>query len=115
MIGLGDTGDTAPTGRGRTQGVGNFLQGGGSENSTVWVGDVGPFGGNGEEGGGDTHLVPSEGHWESSEAVKRRDIWDARGGKRTGDSGNPFGEDLHRETAGNHGSVGGATSYIWCV
>ena len=54
-VSLGETGGTAPTGRGRTEGVGNFLQGGGAGNYTVWVGDVGPFGGNGEEGGRDTH------------------------------------------------------------
>ena len=46
-VGLGDTGDTAPTGRVITQGVGNFLQVGGAGNPIVWVGDVGPFGGNG--------------------------------------------------------------------
>ena len=54
---LGETGDTAPTRGGRTQGVGNFLQGVGVGGSTVWVGDVGPFGDNGEEGGRDTHWV----------------------------------------------------------
>ena len=54
-VGLGETGDTALTGGGRSQGVGNFLQGGGAGNSTVWVGDVVPFDSNGEEGGRDTH------------------------------------------------------------
>ena len=54
-VGLGETGDTAPTGRGITQGVGIFLQGGGAGDYTVWVWDVGTFGNNGEEGGRDIH------------------------------------------------------------
>ena len=54
-VGMGDTGDTDPTGRGRPQGGGNVLQGGGSRNTTVWVGYVGPSGRNVEEGGRDTH------------------------------------------------------------
>ena len=45
---LGQTGDTDPTGRGRTKGGGNVLQGGGSIYITVWFGDVGPFFGNGK-------------------------------------------------------------------
>ena len=52
-VGLGETGDTALTGRGRTQGVGNFLRGGVAGDYTVWVGDVVTFGGNREEGGRD--------------------------------------------------------------
>ena len=43
----GDTGDTALTGRGMPQGGGNFLQGGGTSNTTVWFGDVGTFSVNG--------------------------------------------------------------------
>ena len=54
-VGLGETGDTATTVRGRNQGIGNFLQGGGAGDSTVWVRDVGTFGDNVEEGGRDTH------------------------------------------------------------
>ena len=57
-VGLRDTGDTAPTRGGRTQGVRNFQQGGGAGNSTAWVRDVGPFGDNREECGRDTHWVP---------------------------------------------------------
>ena len=44
---MGETGDSDPTGRGRNQGVGNFLQGVGAGDPTVWVGDMGTFGGNG--------------------------------------------------------------------
>ena len=44
---MGETGGTALTGRGRTKGVGNVVQGGGSSDTTVWFGDVGTFGSNG--------------------------------------------------------------------
>ena len=45
----------------------------------------------------------------------RQDMGDAWGGRLTGGSRNVVVEDLHRETAGNRGSVGGATSFIWGV
>ena len=44
---LGETRDTAPTGRGRPQGDGNVLQGSGTSDITVWFVDMGHFGGNG--------------------------------------------------------------------
>ena len=61
-VGLGETGDTALTGKGRPHGGNNFLQGGGSRNPTVWVIDVGPFGVNGEKVRGDTHGFPATDH-----------------------------------------------------
>ena len=111
-VGLGETGDTALTGRGRTQGVGNVLHGGGAGNPNVRVGDVGPFGGNRKEGGRDTHWVPSEYHEEVSAAGRIRDVGDARGGRSTVGIRNAVGDDLHRDTAGKRGTVGGATSPI---
>ena len=66
-----------------TQGIGSFIQGGGSGNYIVWVGDVGPFGDNGEECGRYTLRVPLSDHGEESEAAKIRDIGDAWGGRRT--------------------------------
>ena len=56
-IGLGETEDTALTRGDRTQGIGNFLQGRGAGDSTVWVGYVGTFGNNREECGRYTHWV----------------------------------------------------------
>ena len=100
------------TGRSRTQGVRNFLQGGGAGNSTVWVRDMGPFEGNVEEGRRDTHGVPATDHGEASEVVKRRDMGDTGGGRRIKGSRNAVGKDLHIDTAGNCGSLGGATSLI---
>ena len=97
---------------GGTQGVRNVLLGGGADNSTVWVGDVGPFVVNGEEGGRGIHWYSFSYHGESSEADKRQDMEDAWGGRRTKGSGNLVGRDLNRKTTGNCGSVGGATSFI---
>ena len=48
-VGLGDTGDTAPTGRGRTKGSENVFQGGGPSNITVWFRNVDNFFSNGKE------------------------------------------------------------------
>ena len=67
----------------RTQGIGNFLQGGGAKSSTVWVRYVGPFGDNGDEYERYTHWVPLSDHGGSSEADKIRDIGDAWGGRHT--------------------------------
>ena len=100
------------TGGSRTQGVRNFLNGGGAGNYIVWVGDVGHLGVNGEEGRGGTHGVPATDNGEASEAIRRRYMGDAGGGRRTRGSGNPVGKDLHKRTAGNRGAVGGATFLI---
>ena len=107
-----ETGDTASTGGGITQGVGNFLQGGGTGDSIVWFGDVGNFGGSGEEGRGYTHRVPATDNVDVSEAVRRRDMGDAGGGRRTRGIGKAVSKDLHIATTGNRGAVGGATSLI---
>ena len=90
-VGLGETGDTAAAGGGRTQGVGNFLQGGGAGNSIVWVGDVVTFGVNDEEGRGHTHGVPGTDNREAREAIRRWDMGDAGGRRRTRGSGNAVG------------------------
>ena len=114
-VGLRETGDTALTGRGIPQGGGNVLQGSGSSDTTVWFGDVGPFGSNGEEGRRDTHRVPQTYHWEASVEVRRRDVGYARGGSIVGIRGNAVGDDLYRETAGMRGKLGGVATTIQSV
>ena len=99
-------------GRGKNPRFGKFIQGRGAGNYIVWVGDVGPFGVNVEEGRGETHRVPATDHREESKAITRRDMGDVGDGRRTRGSGNPVDEDLHRATAVNRGAVGGATSLI---
>ena len=83
-VSLRDTGDTASTKGDRTQGIGNFLQGGGAGDCTVWVGYVVPFGDNGEEGGRYTHWVPLSGHGESSGAFRRRNRGYTQGRRSAG-------------------------------
>ena len=109
---MGYARDTDLTGGRRNQGVGKFLQGGGAGDSIVWVINVGPLGVNGKEGRGGAHGVPETNHRESSEAVRRQDTGDSGGGRRTRGSRNAIDGDLHRETAGNRGVVGGSTSLI---
>ena len=111
-VSLGETGDTDSTRGIRNQGVGKFLQGGGAGNFTVWVGDVGPFSVDGEEGGRGTHWDYFSDNGKLSKAAKIRDMGDVWGRRCTGGSRNTDGEDLYMETAGKCGSVGGATSSI---
>ena len=73
---------------------------------------MGPFGVNGEEGRGESHGFPVTDHGEVSEAIRRQDMGDVRGERRTRGIGNPVGEDLQRETEDNRGAVGGAKSLI---
>ena len=73
---------------------------------------MGPFEGNVEEGRRDTHGVPATDHGEVSEVVSKQDMGDAGGGKCRRVSGNEVVKGLHREMAGNHGAVGGATFLI---
>ena len=111
-FGLGDIGDITSTGEGRTKGFGDFLQGGGAGYSIVWVGDMGSFGVNGEEGRGNTHGVPATDHREAIEVIRGQDMGEAMGGRRSRGSRKPVGEDLHIETAGNRVAVVVATSLI---
>ena len=73
---------------------------------------MGPFGVNGEEGRGYTHIVTATDYVEASEVVRRQDMGYCRGGSRTRGRGNTVNEDLHRDMAGNYSSVGGSTSLI---
>ena len=111
----GENGETSTTGRGRTQGGGNVLQGGGAGDPIVWVRDVGNFGGNEEEGGREVHWVTLKFHGEASAEVRRWEVGDAWSGRSAGGSGNAVDDDLHRETTGSRGTVGGATPTIYSV
>ena len=44
--------------------------------------------------------------------VRRQDVEDAQGGRNSGGSGNIVGDDLHRDLAGNHGTVGGKAWWL---
>ena len=56
--------------------------------------------------------VPSADHGEASAVVRRRDVGNTWVRRSTGGSRNAVRDDLHREVAGNRGTVGGATSTI---
>ena len=73
--------------RGEIQGVGKFLQGGG----TGGVGNVDPFGVNNEEDRGDAQGVPANDHREESKAIRRWYMGDAGGRMHMRGSGNPVG------------------------
>ena len=94
-VGLGETGYTAPTRNGRPQGGGNVLKGGGPSNTTVWFGNVGPFGGNVEEGRRVTRRVPQTDHGEVTVVDRIRHVGDDRGGSIAGSGENTVGDDLY--------------------
>ena len=88
-FGMGEARYTTLTGGVRSQGVRKFLQGGGTQNYIVWIGNVGPFGVNGKENRWDAHLVPVNNHGEDSEVIRRWDMGDAGGRRHTRGSRNP--------------------------
>ena len=114
-VGLGETGNTSLMERGRTQGGGNVLQGSGPINITVCFGDMGTFGGNGEEGRGSTQRIYHTDHEESSAADRRREVGDTRCRSIVGSGRNAVGDNLYMDTAGNRGTVGGVTTDIQSV
>ena len=78
-VGLREAKDTTLTGEGRSQGVGKFIQGGGTGNSIVWVRNMGPFSVNEKEDREDAHVVPANVHGEESKSIIRWDKADAWG------------------------------------
>ena len=100
------------TGRGGPQSVGNALQGGGTIHTNFWFGDLGNFGRNGEEGKGRSHRFSYTDHREASVTDIRREMGDYHKGINTGSGGSAVGEDLHRETTGNCGTVGDVVADI---
>ena len=70
------------------------------------------FGVNVKSGRRYTQRVPVIDRGKESEEIRRRDMADVEGGRRTRGRGNRVGKDLHRAAAFNHGAVGGATSLI---
>ena len=104
----GGGGEAFKTGRGGSQGGGNILQVGGTCGTTFRIGDLGNFGGNGEEGKGHTYGFSEADHGGESVAEGRREMGDAQGGISAVIGGNSFGDGLHRGTTGNGGTVGDA-------
>ena len=65
MEGLGEVREFSNKGRGGTQSVINVVQGGDTGGNPFWFGDLGDFGGNGEDGVGNTHRVSEADHREA--------------------------------------------------
>ena len=61
---LGRLGGFAKKGRGGPQSVRHVLQGGDIGGTSLWLGQLGNIGGNGEDGGGDAHRVSDTNHGE---------------------------------------------------
>ena len=88
-VGLGEARDTTLMVGGRSQGVGKFLQGGGAGDSIVWFRNMGRFGVNSKNDKGESHGVPENDHRKESKAIRRWDMGDSGGRRRTRISGNP--------------------------
>ena len=96
--------------KGKTPWWWNFLQGGGTNNNNLWFVDVGPFGGNVEEGRRGTHRLTQKDHGEASVADRIQDVGYAWGGISAGSDRNAVIDYLYMETAGNCVTVGGVTA-----
>ena len=59
---MGEIDENAEKGRSRTQSGGNFLQGGDTGGTPIWLGDLGTIGGNGKDGRGDALWVSEKNH-----------------------------------------------------
>ena len=78
--GLGEVGEVDKKGIGIPQSGGNILQGGDTGGTTLWIGDLGNFGGDGEDGGGDSHRVSKAYHGEAGAGERIWDVGDSQGG-----------------------------------
>ena len=76
---------------------------------------MGTFGVNGEEVRGHTHGFSETGHGEESATNIRHDMGDIQDRSSVGSGRNSVGYDLHRDTIGNCGTVGGVAANIWSV
>ena len=108
--GLGEVGEVAKKGRGGLKSGRNDLKGGDTGGTTIWLGVLGTFAGNGEDGGGDTHCVYEKNHGEAGLAEVRWDVGDYQGRSSTVSGGIPVGNDLHRKKTGDGGTVGGTAA-----
>ena len=96
----------------RSQGGGNVLKGGETGGTNFWIGDLVTFGGNGEEGRGTTYGLSEAYRGESSATEGGHDMGDAQGGSGAGSGRTSVVNDLHRETIGKSGTVGGSAAYF---
>ena len=108
--GLGEVREVANMGRGGTQIGGNILLGVDTGGNTLWLGDLGTIGGDGEDGGGDAHQVSEKIHREAGAEEGIQDVDDYQDGISVIIVSKPFRNDLHRKNIGDIGTVGGFAS-----
>ena len=71
--GMGDVGEVSKKVIGGPQSGGNVPHGGDTGGTPIWLVDLGPIGGNGEDSGGYSHQVTETNH---GEAVTAEGVWD---------------------------------------
>ena len=94
--GLGEFGEAVNTGRGGSRGGVNVLQDSGTVSTTFWIGDLGIFSSNGEEGGGHTYGLSEADHREAWAVEVRQDMGYTQFKISVGRGRNTFGDNLHR-------------------
>ena len=105
----------AKKGRGGPQSGRNVLQGGHTGGTTIWIVDLGTFGGDGNDDGGDIHQVSEAYQREAGATEGRRDVGDSQGGSIEGSGSNPVVNDLHWSKAVDGDTVGGDAANIEIV
>ena len=105
--GLGEIGGFNKKGSGGLQSGGNVLQGSDTGSTPIWLRKLGTFGGNRENGGGETHQVYEAYHGEAGDADCRQDVGDSQGGSSLGSGRNPIDHDIHWKKTRYSVTVGG--------
>ena len=104
--------EDAKKGRVGIQIGGNVLQGVGIGGSPVWIGVLGPIGGNGENCVRDTHRISEINHRELAAVEDERYVVYTKGGGSVGRAMNPVGNNLHWAEIGGGVTVSGAAADI---
>ena len=107
---MGDVEEVTKKGRGGSKSGVNVLQGGDTGGNPLWIGYLGTFGGDVQDGGGDTHGVYEVDHREAGAAEYRREMGEPQGGTITVSGGKSVGDDLHRNKTRDSGTVGDAAA-----
>ena len=108
--GMGAVGEVAKKLRGGTQSGENVIQGNETGGNPLWLIDLVTFGGDGEDGGGDTHRVSEADYREAGVVKGRWDVGESQCRSSAGSGGNKVGDDLNRKKTRDSGTVGGSAA-----
>ena len=108
----GEVREYSKKGRGEPQSGRNILQGGDTGGDTICIGDLVPIGGNGKNGGRDSHHISKTNHGKAGvlEGVRDMVYYSDRGS--AGSGGNEVGHNLHRKKKREGVPVGGTSEDI---